>query len=148
MKDRELVAACIEGDEAAWTQFTSRVTPVIQNTIRAHGIVRPIDGLEPQDIVSLVFEKLLQNDCALLRDQPNRGKSLNGYIAGVTRNVVRRLREKTARKMGVGDHTAADLDPAYAEYRVGGPYDRCDQIVDDLDDYEYVQGVAELVHAQ
>ena len=80
--------ACLNGDEAAWSQFCDQtVRLVIASIRRVCPSGRTPSGLDVDDLVQAVYVKLLRNDRRLLRRfDPNKA-SMSTWITLVARSV-------------------------------------------------------------
>jgi len=89
-RDRRIVAACLRGDEDAWTELWKRYGPVVKAVARRVGC----DAEEAKDVLQLVGVVALQG-LDRLRDP----EKLGGWLAGTARYqalAVIRRRGRTA----------------------------------------------------
>ncbi len=87
VRDRELVRACLTGDEAAWNELWVRYGPVVKAVARRTGC----DQEEARDVLQRVALVALQG-----LDRLREPEKLPGWLAGVARyqakEVIRRRR--------------------------------------------------------
>ncbi len=117
LSDQDLVAACIEGDEAAWNAFIERFDELIAlialRTARRWGQ----SGRETvADLIQEVYLKLCRDNCRLLRSfAPQRDGAWFAYIKKVTANLVHdHFRTQTAKRRG-GAYPPTELRPEAAD---------------------------------
>ncbi|MFZ1947379.1 MAG: sigma-70 family RNA polymerase sigma factor [bacterium] len=86
MKDRDLIAGCIAGDNAAWRLLLERHGGLVHGAIVA--LLARFSIGEPavaEDIFAAVVEKLLADDCAALRQFKSDSK-FTTYLVTIARN--------------------------------------------------------------
>jgi RNA polymerase sigma factor (sigma-70 family) len=125
--DQELVAACLQGDEAAWHQLIDRYTRLIYSTALKLGLTRE----EATDIFQAVCLDLV-NELPRLRDP----QALPMWLMQVTRHKVVKWKRKSERY--VPD------EPSRSEQMPAPDQDMPDSFITDL---QKTQAVREAVDA-
>src|SRR5437899_691305 len=80
-QDKELVERCLAGDPGAWEELVGRFQPLLKRHLSAVASKRgiPLRPEDADDLVSKVWESLLQDDKRLLR-RYQAGASLDQWI--------------------------------------------------------------------
>lgn len=85
-EDMALVAQCAAGDPEAWKTFMhayGRLIHHVANRLKPDAV----QGIDVEDTVGHVYEKLLENQCGRLRAWRGHAK-LSTYLALVARNLI------------------------------------------------------------
>lgn len=83
--EHALVRACVAGGEDTWSAFVDRYHRLIVATARSV-IAGGNAGLEVDELVSSVYEKLLEDDCRRMRAWKGRSR-FSTYLVQVARNL-------------------------------------------------------------
>jgi RNA polymerase sigma factor (sigma-70 family) len=86
-EDRALVAACAEGDAGAQTQLYERFNRLVYKAVSSTCFRLDAQHVEVQDMVSNVFEKLLEGNCRRLLSWRGQSK-LSTYLVMIARNLT------------------------------------------------------------
>jgi RNA polymerase sigma factor (sigma-70 family) len=97
-----LVAAALEGDEAAWVELVDRHTPLVVSVLRRYRL----SGADAEDVTQIVFLRLVEH-LADLREP----RALPMWLITTTRNECVRLL-RTGRGVVPFDPTAAGIEVA------------------------------------
>lgn len=114
LSDHELVRRCILYHNAAWQEVIRRHGATIYAAItRQLGWSLPSrNGVEAEDIVGKVFEKLLERDCMVLKNLRDPGV-IRAYLCQIARTVtVDYLRDELTARVVTSSH---DLGRTFAE---------------------------------
>lgn len=105
--------ACIEGDNDAWNAFCDQTAGLVLAAIRrAMPVGRTPSGAETEDVVQLVYVKLLRNDRRLLRAYDPARASISTWITLIARSVaIDALRRKALDTSTLEDSTASAPAP-------------------------------------
>jgi RNA polymerase sigma factor (sigma-70 family) len=103
LSDRDLVAACLGGDEAAWDALVERCAPLVY-------AVACRAGLKPEDAAD-VFQEVCLAVLQHLGDLRDRG-CLAGWLATTTRREVWRLRRRRRAQRSLSGMTEREQEEA------------------------------------
>lgn len=109
-EDIALVEACTNGDSRGWHDFVEKYERLIQSTVAGFRRQAHAKSYDTNDLVSLVYEKLLEDNCRRLRAWRGNAK-LSTYLVQITRNL---LIDKIVRGEKTPEHTS--LDGSVREY--------------------------------
>lgn len=87
LEDKALIEACTNGDSRGWRDFMAKYETLIEAT--ALGFMRQahLKSYETTDLMGMVYEKLLEDNCRRLRAWRGRAK-LSTYLVQISRNVL------------------------------------------------------------
>jgi len=87
--DDELLRRCILHEDAAWEELLRRHGPVIYYVIkqRLASAVPSRDGAAAEDVFGEMFERLLKDDCNVLR-QVRNPSALRTYLCRIARRIA------------------------------------------------------------
>lgn len=86
-EDKALVEACTRGDSRGWRDFIEKYERLIQSTVAGFRRQAQAKSYDTNDLVGLVYEKLLEDNCRRLRAWRGRAK-LSTYLVQITRNLL------------------------------------------------------------
>jgi len=112
--DRVLVQGAIAGQRASLRTLARRLMPTIVGRIRLHLGANVVAGRDRDDIAQDVWLTLMRDDGRLLLEwDPERGRTLEGYVGLLTRRVLWQTRRDGARqRRGGGQHHEVYEDQA------------------------------------
>jgi len=89
LSDAEVVHRCIRYDNAGWEELIRRHGGVMYVTIRTQleQSLQSRNGIAPEDILSRVFQKLLEQNCEVLRNLKNP-EHIQAYLCQIARTVT------------------------------------------------------------
>ena len=89
LQDQALLQDCLEGDQAAWRAFVTRLTPIVRfavcSTLSRHNGMMYVST---DDVVQEVYLRLMKQDCRLLRQFDPARATLPTWAALVARSVT------------------------------------------------------------
>ena len=120
--ERLLVAGCVSGDQSDWNRFIERYGPIVRTTARAVVYRYGYVGREIDDMVSVLYEKLIDNDYRRLRAWRGQAK-FSTYLVQVAKNIfidyIRARGKDEKRRVELDTVPATDMacfdDPAESE---------------------------------
>ena len=86
-EDEALIEACTSGDSRGWQDFVEKYERLIQSTVYGFRRQAHAKAYDTDDLLSLVYEKLLEDNCRRLRAWRGRAK-LSTYLVQITRNLL------------------------------------------------------------
>lgn len=86
-EDQALVDACANGDSRGWRDFVQKYERLIQSTVAGFRRQAQAKSYDTNDLVGLVYEKLLEDNCRRLRAWRGNAK-LSTYLVQITRNLL------------------------------------------------------------
>lgn len=103
-EEKQLIGACVKGDADSWSRFVDAYGRLIRATA-GRVIQRSGNPLsEVEDVVSHVYEKLLDNDCRRLGAWRAKAK-FSTYLVQVVRNLTLDYKAKDYRRERVEQRT-------------------------------------------
>ena len=115
--DTELTA-CMQGDVAAWNQFCSETTGVIQAAIRRTAGTQLQDPALPdiEDLVQAVYLRLVKHDFRLLNSYDPAKSSLVTWLTLVARSTtIDALRRRKQPTVAIQESDAPACSPVHSE---------------------------------
>ena len=107
--DLELVTACADGDNKAWTEFIERYDKFLYFIIRRSGFSETREH-EVDDLHDEILAWLLANDGRVLRSFRGESKLTSWLGVVVTRQVRRLIKRSMTKEKGVVSLDALSLD--------------------------------------
>lgn len=122
--DLNLLKRCLDHQEGGWPDFVDRFHGLVYHVIRltAQNRSMPLSEKDEETLAVEIFEELVRNDYALLR-QFRGESSLAAYLTVVTRRICMRLLVKMKRESALGhvharrvafDGSSTEIEPVLA----------------------------------
>jgi len=88
----KLIRECCEGSEKAWHEFIQEFNPLIS------GCTFKICNLDSEDVVQIVYEKLIENNYALLGKFNGCFEQFIVYLMNISKNVALSYRKNVLKR--------------------------------------------------
>jgi len=132
IEDQALLSACALGTDGAWNEFIDRFGRLIALTVNTACLRWDGHGREEKDLVSHVYQRLIENDYARLRSWRGESK-FSTYLVQITKNTaIDYLRRKQSyferNLMTPFDESNGPVDPPSAPAREAATEEDLDRL--------------------